>query len=112
MTTVKIVRPAQNLQPAVDPGKISKDGNLKMETKKGEYEKQPKEEKSRLLEKTYYPFAGWWKLHKPNQKSRVDFFAIDFVVIFVTTITRFMKFVTQLKIQKYSIQDKLCQSSI
>ena len=81
MTTVKIVRPAQNLQPAVDPGKISKDGNLKMETKKGEYEKQPKEEKSRLLEKTYYPFAGW-KLHKPNQKSRVDFFAFDFLIIF------------------------------
>ena len=81
MTTVKIVRPAQSLQPAVDPGKISKDGNLKMETKTMECEKQPKEEKSRLLEKTYYPFAGW-KLHKPNQKSRVDFFAFDFLLYF------------------------------
>ena len=88
MTTVKIVRPAQSVQPAVDPGKISKDGNWKMETKKREYEKQPKEEKSRLLEKTYYPFAGW-KLHKPNQKSSVDFFVFDFVVIFVTNITKF-----------------------
>ena len=82
MTTVKIVRPAQSLLPAaVDPGMISKDGNMKMETEKREYEKQPKEGKSRLLKKTYYPFAGW-KLHKPNQKSRVDFFAFDFLIIF------------------------------
>ena len=65
-----------------------------METEKREYEKQPKEGKSRSLEKTYYPFAGW-KLHKPNQKSRVDFFVFDFVIIFVANITKFMKFETQ-----------------